>query len=123
VLAANGTQTAQVTIDTNDPLSGGAAAMNAHGGSRGADLAGLSILSLPLTAFFGLILRRFRKRHGPVFTVAILFLLFSAGMLLNGCNSFTQATAAPGTYVIQITATGVSSDVIHYQNVTLTITQ
>jgi hypothetical protein len=44
-------------------------------------------------------------------------------MLVNGCSGFTQSTAAPGTYVIQITATGVNSDVIHYQNVTLTITK
>jgi sugar lactone lactonase YvrE len=123
VLAANGAQTAQVTIDTNNPLGGGATAINAHGGNRGASLAGLSILSVPITAFFGLILWRFRKRHGPVFTVAMLLLLSSAAMLVNGCSGFTQATAAPGTYVIQITATGVNSDVVHDQNVTLTITQ
>jgi large repetitive protein len=123
VLAANGTQTAQVTIDTNNPLSGGAIAMNAHDGNRSAYLAGFSILSLPIIVFFGLILCRFRKRHGPVFTVMMLLLLSGTAMLLNGCTGLTQATAAPGTYVIQITATGVSSDVTKYQNVTLTITQ
>jgi sugar lactone lactonase YvrE len=123
VLAANGTQTAQVTIDTNNPLSGGTTAMNTHGLNRGAYLAGLSILSLPITAFFGIILWRFRKRHGPIFTVTMLLLLSGAAMLINGCSGFTQATAAPGTYTIQITATGVNSDVIHYQNVTLTITK
>jgi hypothetical protein len=123
VLAAGGTQTAQVTIDTNNPLSGGTTAMNAQTGSRGALLAGLSILSLPIACVFGLILWRFRKRHGPVFTVLIALVLSSAAMLLNGCSGFTQASAAPGTYTIQITATGVNSDVIHYQNVTLTITQ
>ena len=123
VLAAGGTQTTQVTIDTNNPLSGGTTAMNAHTGSRGALLAGLSILSLPIAAIFGLVLWRFRKRHGPVFSVLILLVLSGAAMLVNGCSGFTQATAAPGTYTIQITATGVNSDVIHYQNVTLTITQ
>lgn len=123
LLAAGGVQTAQVTIDTNNPLSGGTTAMNAHGGNRGAYLAGLSILSLPITALFGLILWRFRRHHGPAFTVSMLLLLSSAAMLVNGCGGFTQATAAPGTYVIQITATGVNSDVIHYQNVTLTITK
>ena len=123
VLAAGGTQTAQVTIDTNDPLSGGTTAMNSHKGGRGALLAGLSILSLPIAGVFGLILWRFRKRHGPVFTVLIALVLSSVAMLLNGCSGFTQASAAPGTYTIQITATGVNSDVIHYQNVTLTITQ
>jgi len=53
----------------------------------------------------------------------ILLALSGAAMLVNGCSGFTQAKAAPGTYTIQITATGVNSDVIHYQNVTLTITQ
>jgi hypothetical protein len=123
VLAAGGTQTAQVTIDTNNPLSGGSTAMNSHGVNRGAYLAGLSVLTLPITAFFGLILWRFRKGHGPVFSVLIFLVLSAAAMLVNGCSGFTQATAAPGTYTIQITATGVNSDVIHYQNVTLTITK
>jgi sugar lactone lactonase YvrE len=123
VLPAGGTQTAQVTIDTNNPLSGGTTAMNERAGKPGALLAGLSVLSLPIAAIFGLILWRFRKRHGPVFTVFLLLVLSGTAMFVNGCSGFTQASAAPGTYTIQITATGVNSDVIHYQNVTLTITQ
>jgi hypothetical protein len=123
VLAADGTQTAQVTIDTNNPLSGGTTAMNAQAGNRGAYLAGLSILSLPITALFGLVLWRFRKGHGQVFSVLILLVVSAAAMLVNGCSGFAQATASPGAYTIQITATGVNSDVIHYQNVTLTITK
>jgi hypothetical protein len=125
-LVANGSQTVQLTIDTNNPLSGGASAMNARPGNRGATLAGLSILpglSLPLTIFFGGILRRFRKRHGAVWTIALILLLSSAVMLASGCSGFSQATAAPGTYVIQVTATGTNSDVVHYQNVTLEITK
>ena len=125
-LPANGNQTVQLTIDTNNPLSGGASAMNAHPGNRGASLAGLSILpvlSLPLSVFFGWIFWRFRKRHGAVFTTALVLLLSSAAMLVNGCSGFSQATAAPGTYVIQVTATGTNSNVIHYQNVTLNITK
>ena len=42
---------------------------------------------------------------------------------MTGCSGFTQSSAAPGTYVIQVTATGANSNVIHYQNVTLTITK
>jgi len=124
-LMANGSQTVQLTIDTNNPLSGGASAKNSRPGNRDATLAGLSILpvlSLPLTIFFGWILRRFRKRHGAVWTIALIVLLSSAAMLVNGCSGFSQATATPGTYVIQVTATGTNSDVIHYQNVTLDIT-
>jgi hypothetical protein len=121
-LAADGTQTAQVTIDTNNPLSGGASAMNAHADSK-ASLAGLPLFSLPFTVLFGLIFWRFRKRYRAVFTVVLALLLSGAAMMLNGCSGFSQATASPGTYVIQVTATGVNSDVIHYQSVTLTITQ
>jgi sugar lactone lactonase YvrE len=125
-LTANGSQTVQLTIDTNNPLSGGVSARNARPGARGAALAGLSILpvlSLSLTAFFGLVLRRFRKRHRAVWTLMPVMLLSWAAMLANGCSGFSQATATPGTYVIQVTATGANTDVIHYQNVTLNITK
>ena len=125
-LTANGSQTVQLTIDTNNPLSGGTTAKNARPGNRDAVLAGLSILpvlSLPLTVFFGWILRRFRKRHGAAWTIALALLLSSAAMMASGCSGFSQATAPPGTYVIQVTATGANSDVIHYQNLTLEITK
>jgi hypothetical protein len=42
-------------------------------------------------------------------------------MLVTGCGGFTSSSATPGTYVIQVTGTGINSNVIHYQNVTLTI--
>jgi hypothetical protein len=128
-LAANGSQTLQLTIDTNNPLSGGTSAMNAHPGNGRASLAGfsispvLSILSLVPGIFFGWILRRFRKRHSAIFTAALVVLVSSAAMVASGCSGFSQATATPGTYVIQVTATGTNSDVIHYQNLTLNITK
>jgi len=122
-LVANGSNTVQLTIDTNNPLSGGATAMNTRPGNRGAALAGLPFLELPLVVFLGWILRRFRKRYGAVFTAAMVLTLDSAALLLNGCGGFSQATPTPGTYVIQVTATGGNSDVIHYQNVTLNITK
>jgi hypothetical protein len=43
-------------------------------------------------------------------------------MLVSGCSGFSQSSAAPGTYVIQVTGVGANSDITHYQNVTLTIT-
>ena len=122
-LAANGAQTVQLTIDTNNPLSGGTTAMSSHTVSHGASLAGISNLALPLTVFFGCIFRLFRKRYRSVFTVALVLLLSSAAMLVNGCGGFSQVTATPGAYVIQVTATGTNSNVIHYQNVTLNITK
>jgi hypothetical protein len=55
--------------------------------------------------------------------MALVLVLSAASLGASGCNSFSQSTAAPGTYVIQVTGTGVNSDVVHYQNVTLDITQ
>jgi hypothetical protein len=121
-LAAGGTQTATLTIDTNNPLSGGSSAMNSNTAGRRTYMAGLSLLALPFTVLFGVIVWRFRKRHSPVFTAALVLLLAGAAMLVNGCSGFSQVTAAPGTYVIQVTATGTNSDVVHYQSITLNIT-
>ena len=125
-LAANATQTVQLTIDTNNPLSGGSSAMNVRAGNRRATLAGLAIrpiLSVPLSVFFGLIFWRFRKRNRALFGALSILVLGSAAMLVNGCSGFSQATATPGNYVIQVTATGTNSNVTHYRNVTLNITQ
>jgi sugar lactone lactonase YvrE len=119
-LAANANQAVQLTIDTNSPLSGGASAMNAQPGARGTWMAGLF---LPLGIFFGWIVWRFRKRHAAVFALMLVLLLSGAAMLVTGCSGFTQTSAAPGTYVIQVVGVGASSNITHYQNVTLTITK
>jgi hypothetical protein len=119
-LAANGIQTTQLTIDTDNPLGGGSSAMNAHVGDRGTWMAGLFF---PLSVFFGCLLARFRKRHWAAFTTMLLLLLGGAAMLATGCSSFSQISAAPGTYVIQVNGTGVNSNISHYQSFTLTITK
>jgi len=116
-LAANGTATAKLTIDTNNPLSGGSA-MNSHAGNQRTYLAGLF---LPFSLFFGGLFWRFRKRHAAALTIVLLLVLSGAAMLVTGCGGFTSSSATPGTYVIQVTGTGINSNVIHYQNVTLTI--
>jgi hypothetical protein len=94
--------------------------MNAHPGSGGVSLAGLL---LPLGAFFGWVLWRFRRRHFGLLTTVLVLLLSGAAMLATGCSGFTQSSAAPGTYVIQVVGVGANSDVSHYQNVTLNITK
>jgi len=118
-LASNATQTVQLTIDTNSPLSGGSSAMNTHAGSKGVFMAGLL---LPFSLFFGWTLWLFRKRHAAVFTAAIVVLLGGAALLTTGCSGFTQSSAAPGTYVIQVVGVGADSNITHYENVTVTIT-
>jgi sugar lactone lactonase YvrE len=119
-LAANTTQSVQLTIDTNNPLMGGTTAMNSGPGKPGTYLAGLL---LPFSLFFGWIFWRFRRRHAAVLATVLVLLLSGAALLVTGCSGFSSSSAAPGTYVIQVTGTGANSDVIHYQNVTLTITK
>jgi hypothetical protein len=118
-LAANGAQTVQLTLDTNNPLGGGGTtARNTPSPARTAWLAGLS---LPIAALFGLAFVRLRRRtFSPTLS---LLLLAACAMLLNGCGGFSQISAAVGTYTIQVTGTGVNSDIVHYQNVVLTVSK
>jgi hypothetical protein len=118
-LAANATATAQLTIDTNNPLSGGAQAMNAPPGSRRTVLAGIFV---PFALFFGWIFWSFRRRNRRFLTMVLVLALSAAALLATGCGGFSQTDATPGTYIIQVTGTGTNSGVIHYQSVTLTIT-
>ncbi len=118
-LAANGTQTIQLTLETgNSVASGGTTPRNAVPRAGSVWLAGLS---LPVAAFFGIVIWRLRRRNS-LFARAVPFLLLTAGaMTLNGCG-FSQITAA-GLYSIQVTGTGVNSEIVHYQDVALTVTQ
>jgi sugar lactone lactonase YvrE len=120
VLKSDAVQSVQLTIDTNNPLSGGSSAMNSHTEKPGTYLAGFL---LPFSLFFGWILWRFRKRHAALLSIVLVLLLSGAAMLATGCSGMTSSSAAPGTYVIQVTGTGANSNIIHYQNVTLTITK
>ena len=93
--------------------------MNSHS-KPGASLAGLF---LPLSAGFGFLFWRARKRNLRVFTLILVMALSAGALLATGCSGYSSSTAAPGTYTIQVTGTGTSSDVIHFQNVSLTITK
>ncbi len=119
-LTANGTVTAQLVIDTNTPIGGGASAMNRRPTSRGS--LAMAGLFLPLSAFFGFLFWRLRRRSSALLTMLLVSILSAAALLATGCSGYSSSSAAPGTYVIQVTATGTQSDVIHYQNVTLDIT-
>jgi sugar lactone lactonase YvrE len=120
VLPAGGTQTVQLTIDTNNPLGGGSSAMNTPTGKRGFALAGIF---LPCGLVFGCIFWRLRKKNSAVLT-ATLALLLSGAAFITGCTGgFSQSSATPGTYVMQVTGIGIKSNISQYQNVTLTITK
>lgn len=119
-LAANGTVSVQLTIDTNSPISGGATAMN----RRGAGTGGMSVagLFLPFSALFGWLFWRLRKRSAGTLIMLLVLALSAGALLATGCSGYSSSTAKPGTYVIQVTGTGTTSDVTHYQNLSLTIT-
>jgi hypothetical protein len=119
-LAASGSASVQLTIDTNNPLSGGSSAMNSSSANSRFSLAGLF---LPVSVLFGFVFWRLRRRYARVFSMAMVLLLSAAALLATGCNSYSVNTAAPGNYVIQVTGTGASTNAQEYQNVSLTITK
>jgi hypothetical protein len=94
--------------------------MNARPASRGVSLAGLF---LPLGVFFGFVFWRFRRRYALAMTTGLVLLLGVAAMLVSSCGGFSQSSAAPGSYVIQVTGVASSSDILRYQNENLTITK
>jgi hypothetical protein len=118
-LAANGNAIAQLTIDTNSPLTGGTQAMNRRSGSGGALLAGVL---LPFSILFGWIFRRQRKRMAAL-TIALAIVLSAMALGTTGCNGISTTSTAPGTYTIQVVGSGTTTGVVETQNVSLTITQ
>jgi hypothetical protein len=127
-LAADGTSAAQLTIDTNSPLSGGSDAMNGamngavnrRAGGGGAMLAGVLF---PFSMLFGWIFLRQRKRLAAAFTVLLLIALSAVALVTTGCSGISTTSAAPGTYTIQVVASGITTGVVETQNVSLTITK
>jgi hypothetical protein len=72
---------------------------------------------------FGAILWHFRKRHKGVWNVLLALLLSVTTLLVAGCSGVIVIDTVPGVYVIQVTGTGMNTNTIHSQNVTLTITK
>jgi large repetitive protein len=119
-LSATTPATAQLTIDTNNPLGGGATAMNRQPGPRKTEMAGLL---LPFSLLMGWVLWRFRRRHAGELSMLLVLILSGAALMATGCGGFTQNTAAPGTYTFQVVGVGANSNVTEFQSVTLTITK
>ncbi|MGD0831405.1 MAG: hypothetical protein ABR907_10705, partial [Terracidiphilus sp.] len=121
VLAANGTVVVSLTIDTNNPLGGGTAMLKT-GPARGVQRTVLTAgLLLPLGVLFGCIFWRFRRRYAA--TVTLILFMGVAVLMATGCSgSFSQSSATPGTYTIQVTGTGIKSNISQYFPVSLTIT-
>ena len=120
-LAANGSQTAQLVIDTNNPLGGGTSAMLQKPAKHNMELAGLFA---PFSLLMGWMLWSFRKRHAHLLSLVLLLVLSGAAMMATGCSAgFSQSSAAPGTYALQVAGVGKNSNVTQYATITLTITK
>jgi hypothetical protein len=115
-LAADGTATLQLTVDTGDPLGSGAQAARV----RPDPTPRILVCFLPLGGLLALIFQGRRRRFPALLAVLCAVAL---GMGLTGCSGLqTQGTPA-GTYSFKITASGQGSGATQSQVVTLTVTQ
>jgi len=114
-LNANGTVSAQLTIDTGNPLGAGSQVANVHGMTK----SGVLECLLPLGALLCFGLRRRRK------LVGLLLVLLVAGLSLtaSGCAGLQVNGTPAGTYHFTVGATGAGTGASEAQTFTLTVTQ
>ncbi len=110
-LAANGSGTMQLTIDTGNPLGGGSEVSTALLRSGGAVLcilpAGLLFVS--------------KARRPGVLQILLLWCACIASVAMTGCGGLQVNSTPAGTYTFQVTAVGQTSGVSESQTVTLTV--
>jgi len=114
-LAANGTATVQLVIDTGNPLGAGATASLDKRSSSGVLLCLLPCL---LGIGFGVRRRKFKLGSSLLLVCMVAMTLFAAG-----CSGLHVNGTPPGTYSFKVTASGVGSGATESQAVTLTVTQ
>jgi hypothetical protein len=114
-LAANGSSTVQLTIDTGDPLGAGAEARNQRSPSSNT-----LMCLLPGGVLAGLAL--FYRRR--ISLQGLLVLLFALATILpmTGCSGLSMNGTPAGTYTFKVTASGQGSGVTESQAMTLTVT-
>ncbi|HVG28022.1 MAG TPA: Ig-like domain-containing protein, partial [Acidobacteriaceae bacterium] len=116
-LAADGTTTLSLTVDTANPLGQGAQTSALLNRDLRHPLATL-LCFLPAALLLGFGLRR--RRNLP----RLLVLLCAATLILGaaGCSGLQGSSTPPGTYNFKITASGLGSGATQSQMVTLTVT-
>ena len=119
-LSANGQTSVTLTVDTNSPLASGSQAKNENPFGGGGMLAACVF---PGAAIFGFAFWRFRKNAAVLRALVVVAMLAGTTFLMTGCGGFSLNSAKPGTYVIQVQATGTQTGVTHVANLTLTVTQ
>ena len=119
-LQPNGVVAAKITIDTDSPLSGGPVASNVQRISPGVRTADCL---LPAALLLGWLLWRVRKRNPDLLRLAWVLVAATALSQITACGGISQKSAAPGTYVIQVTATGLASGLTQTVNLTVDVTR
>ncbi|MGA7155463.1 MAG: Ig-like domain repeat protein [Acidobacteriaceae bacterium] len=114
ILAANGTVTVQLVVDTGDPLGAGATADAMKSNSDAL------FCFLPCLLWFGFGARR-RNIWGGALLVG--FCMLSLSILFTGCSGLTIHGTPAGTYTFQVTASGEATGAIASQPMVLTVTQ
>jgi hypothetical protein len=113
-LAANGTATIQLTLDTGDPLGIGAQA-RLRRGRRDANALLCLLPGALLFGFFG------KRRMLTAFIMMICALVLTS--TLSGCAGLQASGTPAGTYTFKVTASGQGTGATQSQVVTLTVTQ
>ena len=116
-LAANGTATVQLTLDTGDPLGVGAQA-SARTRRRESTML---LCFLPGMLLASLVFRRRARRK----FLGLILVLCAAALTLTsaGCAGLQGSGTPPGTYAFKVTASGQGSGATQSQVLTLTVTQ
>ena len=112
-LAANGTVTTSVLIDTDVVIG------YAHNNLPRTTSLGKTIT---LACLFPAALL-FALRRRPRIASLLALALFAALTTITGCSSKYPASTPPGTYTVNITATGQTTNMTHTVPFTLTVTQ
>jgi hypothetical protein len=119
-LAANGTASVQLTVDTASPLTSGGVSANTPPGSRLPVALGWL---LPGGALLGWLAGGRRRRWSRWMGLILAATAISATFSLSGCNGLSSNGAAPGSYTFQVTAYGNTTGVQHSVDLSLKVTQ
>ena len=115
-LAANGTSTVQLTIDTANPIGEGSQASN-----RRSHPANVMLCMLPGTLLAGLLF--FSRRRRARLPLLLLICAVTATFSLTGCGGLEGSSTPPGSYSLKISASGEHTGFTETQVMNLTVTQ
>jgi len=112
-LAANGTVSVQLTIDTGDPLGAGS--------QSSLRTAPVLFCLLPGALLAGLLFPR--RRRSSWLTLLILLSAIAATLGVSGCSGLQMNGTPPGSYSFKVSAAGQQTGIIETQVMTMTVTQ